>query len=452
MPSLCEDPVCMVLSVSQNCEIWNIAKRKMLQEYQNEAFRRVDFCIGIPSHGIFVFTTYSEENHPPMIQIWSAQYKGAQCKGDCGSEEFENRPIAVIKMGDSEKQTVSSIIHSDNYLVTAHSGCCIQLRCLDNLVHDHYPPSIQNVEKLFVKKHTECSNSSLRQKDPYLVYELRGHKEPVYAMAVWKQENFPQLLVSGSGDGTLRVWDLNACQNSRSIVIRGCLRVLRGHTGYIYSLAIMSESNLRTGCKTPLLLSGGVDSLLHVWDLRDILYDLNWSRRRNFCLFLCIFNLLDRSYTTASDAKGAKYGKLRKISLGLQPSLSSQDKIIQNLSITKSSFFKIQDKYQTRGKRCRVYSYAEEQMLKRLREQAQTDHEISKEFDLTSIMTFDTKVEKRSTKIDIWNHLEIQSSKQQSLRSCEKLFSATTNVSMTSKAISAVFQSQHLCSIVASYI
>ena len=58
---------------------------------------------------------------------------------------------------------------------------------------------------------------------------------------------------------------------------------------------VTSQANATGGCDTPILLSGGVDTKLHVWDCREVLYDLNWSRRCHFCMFLCVYNLLDRS-------------------------------------------------------------------------------------------------------------------------------------------------------------
>jgi WD40 repeat protein len=56
--------------------------------------------------------------------------------------------------------------------------------------------------------------------------------------------------VSGSYDGTLKVWDLET---------GGEIRTLQGHTGYVLSVAVTSDGRYA--------ISGADDRTLKVWDL-----------------------------------------------------------------------------------------------------------------------------------------------------------------------------------------
>jgi WD40 repeat protein len=76
---------------------------------------------------------------------------------------------------------------------------------------------------------------------------LTGHTDWVRAIAVSRNG---ARLVSGSDDGTVRVWDLAAGREEA---------VLTGHTGEVFSVAITPDG--------ALALSGGGDGTLRVWDL-----------------------------------------------------------------------------------------------------------------------------------------------------------------------------------------
>eukprot|EP00741_Cyanophora_paradoxa_P016171 tig00000042_g15611.t1 len=60
------------------------------------------------------------------------------------------------------------------------------------------------------------------------------------------------LLVSGSRDSTIRLWDADSGQ---------CVRVLKGHKGHVEQVAILEGMDL--------ILSGAQDGCLRVWDLRS---------------------------------------------------------------------------------------------------------------------------------------------------------------------------------------
>ena len=63
------------------------------------------------------------------------------------------------------------------------------------------------------------------------------------------------------------------------LVPGNCIASLSGHSGYIYSVAISSGSE-------PVAVTGGMDGIIRLWNLRYLICDMNWARRKNFCLFI----------------------------------------------------------------------------------------------------------------------------------------------------------------------
>ena len=72
---------------------------------------------------------------------------------------------------------------------------------------------------------------------------LRGHTSDVNSVAKLSES----LVMSGSDDNTLRVWDHTGNE---------FIKVLRGHTSYVSSVAKISDS---------LVVSGSLDRSLRVW-------------------------------------------------------------------------------------------------------------------------------------------------------------------------------------------
>ncbi|MEH1771270.1 MAG: hypothetical protein V7L27_15655, partial [Nostoc sp.] len=58
------------------------------------------------------------------------------------------------------------------------------------------------------------------------------------------------MLVSGSADGTVRIWDLEAMQ---------CLQTLHGHTGHVWCVACSTDGQT--------LASGSADTTIRLWDI-----------------------------------------------------------------------------------------------------------------------------------------------------------------------------------------
>jgi WD40 repeat protein len=78
------------------------------------------------------------------------------------------------------------------------------------------------------------------------------------------------LIVSGGRDATVRVWDLWSGQ---------LYRTLEDHSDAVCGLAISSSNR-------PVLVSGGVDASLQLWDLDRILCDIAWERRKHYVVFV----------------------------------------------------------------------------------------------------------------------------------------------------------------------
>jgi WD40 repeat protein len=97
-----------------------------------------------------------------------------------------------------------------------------------------------------------------------------GHTDYVGAVACWKG-NLP-IIVSGSSDGTIKAWNTQ----TGALIATG-----EGHTRDAWALGVTNEPNAR-------ILSGSFDRTVKVWDLNPVLRELNWQRRRDYCLFLAM--------------------------------------------------------------------------------------------------------------------------------------------------------------------
>ena len=87
---------------------------------------------------------------------------------------------------------------------------------------------------------------------PHPHYVAGRHDGPVYAVAVGQRQGRP-VIVSGGVDRVVRVWDLD----SGELV----LGPLTGHSGEVAAVAVGQRQG------RPVIVSGGVDRVVRVWDL-----------------------------------------------------------------------------------------------------------------------------------------------------------------------------------------
>ncbi|KAF8838104.1 WD40 repeat-like protein [Paxillus ammoniavirescens] len=77
------------------------------------------------------------------------------------------------------------------------------------------------------------------------VQVFAGHQDAVICVCFYPNE---RKLVSGSGDGTLRIWDRNT----------GMVQVLSGHTGTVWDVDVTRDGKM--------LVSGGRDGTVRIWN------------------------------------------------------------------------------------------------------------------------------------------------------------------------------------------
>src|SRR5271157_3016782 len=91
---------------------------------------------------------------------------------------------------------------------------------------------------------------------------LSGHSDWVDALALTGDGR----VVTGSDDGTVKVWDLNSGQEQRT---------LSGHGGVVWALAVTGDGRVVTGCDDGTvtgdgpLIAGLLDCTVQVWDLNS---------------------------------------------------------------------------------------------------------------------------------------------------------------------------------------
>ena len=282
----------VVLQQSMEVHIYSIEGLEALTHMNSPKLSRVDFCSVCPDRGLIIFTLYADDNEPCSIQVWNLTLS------------MESNLVLEIESFEPDKHTVSAIATVDSWLITGHADSKIRIWSFTDI--------------LVLSNNVGVVNISI-DKNILNCVVLKGHTEPIYALEIWREQSFERLLLSGSGDKTIRIWLIKP---DPALLQRSCLKILRGHSGYIYTLSVSTLSNNR-GCNTPVLFSGGWDSALMVWDLRCIIYDLNWKRRRSFCMFLSFHDFLDKSRT--SQSKSGSPAVCRKVSLRLRPKTSFKE-------------------------------------------------------------------------------------------------------------------------------
>lgn len=93
--------------------------------------------------------------------------------------------------------------------------------------------------------------SSKKEKPPRQVRSMKGHTNLVTSLAIWTSPGGELVVISGSYDGTARLWNLKT---------GACLRTLSGHDGGIESCTVISAER-------PLLVCVSRYRAIRIWDL-----------------------------------------------------------------------------------------------------------------------------------------------------------------------------------------
>ncbi|OUM59479.1 hypothetical protein PIROE2DRAFT_23426, partial [Piromyces sp. E2] len=127
----------------------------------------------------------------------------------------------------------------------------------------YFITSLQVGEERIIPSFGDASINVYDAKTGQLVRKLEGHTGNVWQLQYWNNT-----LVSGSGDSTIRIWDVEeGC----------CTHVFYGHTDTIRCLIILipTENPVTHRIEPcfPIVVSGSRDTTLRVWDLPDVKKD-----------------------------------------------------------------------------------------------------------------------------------------------------------------------------------
>ncbi|KAJ7832952.1 quinon protein alcohol dehydrogenase-like superfamily [Mycena leptocephala] len=100
-----------------------------------------------------------------------------------------------------------------------------------------------------------CSISIWSTQSGQLVTQLEGHKKGISSTSFSSHGN---LLISGSADQTVRVWQ--CCPQSQTW---SCIAVLYGHSETVLSVAFLPDGKR--------IISAGIDRTIRIWDISAVL-------------------------------------------------------------------------------------------------------------------------------------------------------------------------------------
>lgn len=86
---------------------------------------------------------------------------------------------------------------------------------------------------------------------------FHGHGGPVWCL---DYDDRSDVLYSGSYDQTIKVWDVKT---------QACRRTLRGHTGWVSSVALLKHAYQGSGSETTMLASTSWDSTIRLWRVSE---------------------------------------------------------------------------------------------------------------------------------------------------------------------------------------
>jgi WD40 repeat protein len=142
-----------------------------------------------------------------------------------------------------------------------------------------------------------------------------GHQDYVGSVAAWRGHH--PIVVSGSSDGTIKAWDTQ----TGTLITTG-----EGHMRDVWAVAVSHGPS-------PLIVSGSFDRTVRVWNINPILAEMNWQRRKHFCV--AIHRIL-RGETSVS-AIGINHVTLDLICMQLLFLIEGDDERVESCSIASVS-------------------------------------------------------------------------------------------------------------------
>ncbi|KAH9105880.1 hypothetical protein LEN26_007759 [Aphanomyces euteiches] len=238
-----------------------------------------------PRQGTTDFSAYAVEFspfHEHWVAVGTSQYFGIIGNGQQHvMEMLPTGELAPLRCFDTQ-DGVYDVAWSETHPNQLVSGCANgHLKLFDVTTQDAFPiqsytehtAEIGGVNWNLVERQTFCSASwdqTIKIWHPHRVQSLQtlhGHTGPVYN-AVWSTRD-TNMVASCSGDGSVRLWDLNAPQQA---VVR-----IPAHAQEVLALD-WNKYNPN------LVVSGSVDASIKVWDIRNPSMELRLLRGHNYAV------------------------------------------------------------------------------------------------------------------------------------------------------------------------
>jgi WD40 repeat protein len=169
---------------------------------------------------------------------------------------------------------------------------------------------VPHMEDSYILASDESSIAIWSLRHGNLLLELTGHdaKIAVVVSFVFMDESVSPLVISGSWDETIRLWPLVCDIKTKSITAGECT-VLKGHTNRILALkATRNDAGKRggKGSDVSLLVSGSADGTIRVWSLHTLTYLYSLSNYSIVTWILCLdiyYSHEVKSYVVISGSK-----------------------------------------------------------------------------------------------------------------------------------------------------
>ena len=186
---------------------------------------------------------YENNNHTPKLIL--SQFQDTENKNFVQVFDLPNMTyVSTLFYGTSENRCRTMSISND-HLATGHFDGHIRVWSISNM----------------------C-----------LLWECSGSKQPIGGIAIL--DCVTPLIISGSWDGSLKVWELATRE----------LKRVSNTNAAICTIAISNNE------KSKYLFSGGVNKTISMWELNDIIRDCVWKRRKDYAMFLSSISPSNKGY------------------------------------------------------------------------------------------------------------------------------------------------------------